>query len=514
MVGGVTAPARAWDDLVATATLGTERRPVGTDDLPPTLAQHADGLGTGGPERLLETAALAVTQRRAGLVPAPAAGPDPAAAPSPVRPAVPPAAAGRLRDLLAGDDPDLVATWLEVAAAAGLRVPEHLLPALLDHAAAAPGRGQLVAPVLDLPGAWLAAFRPRWTAAVADGAGDLVEPPDEDWWTHGTTRQRTAWLRHRHRSEPDVARAALGATWTSEPADVRVALLEALRPGLGDDDEAVVAPALTDRSRLVRELAAALLARLPGSAYVRTWRAHLEALGVAASLHAGVVPTPPAAPPGAPAPAPPAREHGDRLTAVVQGLAQVPAHAWDAVADPDGLVRLAGGVADGAGLLRAWAWSAARDRHVALARALVAAGVLTPQLLVHVPVGERVDLVVRALAADPRSATGLAHVCPAPWPPELSTAVLQAVAALPAAQGGAYQRTDLVRLLGRSADVGDPRWPEALRRLTLDGPAVVQRSAAHALRDLALRTEIHQEIHRPARAAGDTDRPVPGEAHP
>ncbi|MFD7946331.1 hypothetical protein ACFV5K_25865, partial [Streptomyces sp. NPDC059744] len=77
----------AWEELVTSALLGTDRRPL------------ASGAGP-GPIALLDAAALHTVRRRAGLRPAAAAA-RPGTAPADPRPPLPPAARRRLAQLRA-----------------------------------------------------------------------------------------------------------------------------------------------------------------------------------------------------------------------------------------------------------------------------------------------------------------------------------------------------------------------------------------------------------------------------
>ncbi|WP_034723140.1 DUF5691 domain-containing protein, partial [Intrasporangium chromatireducens] len=68
------------------------------------------------------------------------------------------------------------------------------------------------------------------------------------------------------RSSPASGRALVESTWDRDSAGARRAHLEALRVGLGPDDEELLERALDDRAASVREVASALLDALPGSA--------------------------------------------------------------------------------------------------------------------------------------------------------------------------------------------------------------------------------------------------------
>ncbi len=105
----------------------------------------------------------------------------------------------------------------------------------------------------------------------------LPEATDETWDRYGpATRQR--WLEARRREDPDAARALLEACFSRERAEVRVRLLQALATAPVPEDRPFLEGLAKDRSKRVRELAAELLARVPGTS------AHEGALGALREL--------------------------------------------------------------------------------------------------------------------------------------------------------------------------------------------------------------------------------------
>ncbi|MFF4827378.1 DUF5691 domain-containing protein [Streptomyces sp. NPDC001312] len=264
----------AWEELVTTALLGTDRR---------TLPGGAPGRTA--PVALLDAAAVQTVRRRAGLRPAPAARrPEPA--PEDPRPPLPAAAARRLAALLAdrpgaaggrrGTAPDLMELlpqWLAAANAHGYAPPPEALPALLD---AARGRTDLRPAALAFGGPralWLAGLNPDWRFALraAPSAG-AARSGSEDadrvrkLWEEGLFAERVALLASIRARTPAAARELLAGSWATERAEDRLMFLDSLRTGLGPDDEAFLEQALSDRSRNVRSTAAELLSALPGSA--------------------------------------------------------------------------------------------------------------------------------------------------------------------------------------------------------------------------------------------------------
>ncbi|MCQ8189216.1 DUF5691 domain-containing protein [Streptomyces sp. RCU064] len=260
--------------------LGTERR---TPPVAPRPGQDA-------PSALLDAAALSTVRRRAGLRPAPAR-PGPDRAPEDPRPALPTAARSRLALLLADrsapgrggsrsapDLAELLPQWLALANHHGYRVPDALLPALLDAARA---RTDLRAEALTLGGPralWLARLNPDWRFALRGAAGrasasppepsEAATAPDEEQrlWEEGLFAERVSLLATARHRDPAAGLALLSGTWSTERAEDRLMFLDSLRDDLSPSDEPFLEQALSDRSRNVRATAAELLSALPGSA--------------------------------------------------------------------------------------------------------------------------------------------------------------------------------------------------------------------------------------------------------
>ena len=211
---------------------------------------------------LLDHAALLTVARRGGRPPE-RAEPLPMAEPDPA-PAVSPAAGRRLARILGGEHPDLLAEWLSAVVTSGLRVPAHLLPALLDRARrvspADPELRRLAAEAGGSRARWLAGLNCDWKFVTA------FTLTGDDAWRLGDAGQRRRYLTALRGRDPDAARELIAADWNDAAAPERVMFLSVLADGLSLADEPLLEAALGDRGEDVRGWAAYLLASLPGSA--------------------------------------------------------------------------------------------------------------------------------------------------------------------------------------------------------------------------------------------------------
>jgi Family of unknown function (DUF5691) len=261
-----------WQDLVTASLIGTERAVVPRVEIPglPPARDAApdspfpefpvlDSTGADAAAVLLDRAAVLTAARRAGRQPGHAA-PPAAAGPDP-GPAVSPAAGRRLARMLGGEHQDLLAEWLAVAAARGLRAPAPLLPALLDRAVRPPpGTFRLRRLVAEVGGSrarWLAGLNPDWQFVLAGTPGD---------WRAATIAERRRYLTALRARDAGAARDLIAGGWDRAGQGERAMYLSVLAERPDPADEPLLEAALDDRAPEVRAEAASLLARLPGSA--------------------------------------------------------------------------------------------------------------------------------------------------------------------------------------------------------------------------------------------------------
>jgi hypothetical protein len=501
----------AWPELVATALVGTGRRPLGDD----VRAQVATALGADLPDGTPESAVLAAAgvlaaHRRAGWVPPTASASDPVVLPAAPdgRPVAPPTAVQLLELLLAGQvtvpggPGPLVADWLHRCLSSGRRPPPRTLPDLLAAATADPSLRGPVAAAGGARLAWLAAQQAAWGWAVGSvqpsraieggDSGDGAEARTRRWATGGRA-ERAALLADLRAVDPERSRALVEETWATEDARSRLAIVETYASGLSMADEPFLEAALDDRSKTVAATAASLLRQLPGSRLAARSAERLRPLvrvdgrlrkhlavelpdePDAAARRDGVVDK------GAP------RGLGPRAWWRHQLVAASPLTMWEDLLalEPSQVVRLV----DDADLLTALVTAARRQRDGRWAEALLAA---TPDatLLALLPPAAREGRILPLLAAcaDGHVATAVGAL-PPPWSPVTSEGI---VARLRATKTTAAVHQSAAVLAARLDPSVAPVVEAWLGALGDDDHARRQvRGVAHAL---SIRLTITQEL--------------------
>ena len=420
-----------WDELVAAALVGTARR------TPPGVCLPGIDV-TGEPEAVVLAGGAALgLYRQAGWRPPQDPEPLPPPGPAEDRPPCSVAAAERLDAILGGRFRPVLPEWLALVASAKRIVPPDRLPPLLDVATAAPSLRSLTLAVAGHRGRWLAAVNTAWAWA---GGGDTTA------WGTGSRAARRLLLAQTREVDPDAARALLESAWTTETGEDRAAFIGALATGLSMADEPFLEAALDDRRKEVRQAAAELLSRLPGSRLAQRMAERARALvgaDLAITLPAevdpamardGIVAKPPAG-------------TGVRAWWLQQVVSATPLDVWPPEVvehEPPPLLR------------RAWATATVRQGNVAWARALLARGAWAeePALLGALPHDEAqrvaAELVV-GVGLVPAVLDVLDH-CPPPWGTDPSRAVVARVAE--AAHQPGRPRGGAAALRARLGDLG------------------------------------------------------------
>jgi len=262
--------ASLWEQLVKTAFLGSERSPnLGNKHQDELLAGLVAQVKAENREAaLLSSAALVAVYERSGTVAESASESSLSACAADGAPRCGPGAAAYLRRILDGQFLFLLPEFVAAVQAAGKRVPEELLPNLLEAVKSSPTLAPVrhtLATVMGHRGQWLVALNPEWSFI-----GVPITPEE---WEVSTRADRVALLRQLRQANPEQAIALLEPTWKGDAPEDRVAFVSELEHGLSMKDEPFLENALDDRRKEVRQKAAELLMSLPESRLVeRMWQ--------------------------------------------------------------------------------------------------------------------------------------------------------------------------------------------------------------------------------------------------
>ncbi|MFI6787263.1 DUF5691 domain-containing protein [Nonomuraea sp. NPDC050383] len=476
----------SWDDLASTALVGTHRRPYQGD----LLADAAVEVARRRAGRRLALASEQTSGAGPDLVPSDETTPgtgadhlpprqevsgDGRVAPREEQAAVGGVAAGRLVRILGGEYERLLPEWLAAAAATGRRVPPYVLPELLERGRRDRSIRAHLGVLAGRRGRWLAGLNPAWAY--------LLEEPTGETWELGSPADRRAYVRRLRADDPGAARRLLESTWESETPDDRAEFVTVLAEELSIGDEPFLERVLDDRRREVRQQAANLLARLPGSALSRRMAGRARACftiagGVMrveppkecdrAMERDGVKVKPP-------------RGIGERAWWLQQVIARAPLEIWG----PDPAPLLALRIPDwDAEVKTAWVRAALLQHDPAWARAMFAWDPIA-DLLTVLPPGEQQVLAaafVREHDLDSQLIMVLGGVSP-DWREELATAVLAKIVKVAGTQP--WNLGELVKLAGERVA---PALAELAARYSTE-PAVQQVAAM-----LRFRADMMEEL--------------------
>lgn len=249
-----------WQDIVTTAVVGTERKPLQLTPSADPLGKLLSQLDSSDPESTLLSAAAAISlYQRAGQLPVK----DHQPLPQPCEPDDLPScslrAAQQLSLMLQGQHSEFLPEWLARAAKARKRVPEEYLPELLNKGQNTRQLRDAILPVLGKRGRWLAAQNSDWNYVGDENT--------EETWATGSTAARQLLLKRLRAEDPAQARERVAATWDKESVEERAAFIATFETGLSMADEPFLEAALDDRRKEVRQTAANLLAQLSESRF-------------------------------------------------------------------------------------------------------------------------------------------------------------------------------------------------------------------------------------------------------
>jgi Family of unknown function (DUF5691) len=255
----------AWETLVASALVGTNRQSPSIDLTHPALADYGTALPTqSATQQILSAAGLIAAYQAVGNSPSAATSPLLAPATANELPCCSPSTARHLSSILNESRYEpILPEFLQLLAQAGQTMPPDCLPLLLERGKRNKSLRSLITPMLGSRGQWLVRQNPEWEYALGGAISSLDLAQLPEIWATGTRSERLAALTQWRQIQPAEARQAVAASWKQDKADNRQAWLEVLETNLSLEDEEFLEVALFDRSEPVREQAANLLRQLP-----------------------------------------------------------------------------------------------------------------------------------------------------------------------------------------------------------------------------------------------------------
>ncbi|MEM1394054.1 MAG: DUF5691 domain-containing protein [Cyanobacteria bacterium P01_H01_bin.150] len=253
---------KIWQDLVKTAVVGTQRQKLKIVAQDNQLDEVLSGLDTNDKEAcLLSAAGTIYLYQKAGQSTAIDSQKSLSTCNLDDLPYCSQVSEQHLGMMLSGGYIGFLPEWLTLLAETKKVVSPKYLPELLKLGILQHHWRKYILPVLGKRGIWLAAQNPEWNYALAENADKI--------WKNGSLEARKKLLKELRQSDAEKGRRQLNNILSKEKAKERASLLETLEVSLSADDIKFLEEALEDRSKLVRDVAARLLAQIPESKLVQ-----------------------------------------------------------------------------------------------------------------------------------------------------------------------------------------------------------------------------------------------------
>ncbi|MEM6400236.1 MAG: DUF5691 domain-containing protein [Cyanobacteria bacterium P01_D01_bin.116] len=251
-----------WQDLVKTAVIGTQRQKLKIVSQDNQLDEVLSSLDTDDKEGcLLSAAGTIYLYQKAGQLAVIDNKKTLETCDLDDLPYCSQVSGQHLEIILSGGDTRALPEWLKLLAETKKVVSPKYLPELLALGKRNNHLRNDILPVLGKRGIWLAAQNPDWNYVRGENTDKI--------WKNGSLEAKKNLLKELRQSEPKKGREQLQNIWSKERAQERSILLEALEVSINLDDEPFLEDALDDRSKLVRDVAARLLAQIPESKLVK-----------------------------------------------------------------------------------------------------------------------------------------------------------------------------------------------------------------------------------------------------
>jgi hypothetical protein len=262
---------QTWDQIINTALLGTDKRPLAASDLPADLAEAAaliQNNTTDKEEQFLQMAALVFNYRQCGVLPLKKEGVTIAHAAVEEKPYCSALAMQTLKEILDSESNSLLQFWLQQCSAKGQVVTPDLVPLLLGIGVQQKKLQNFVVACCGKRGEWLSRFNPEWNFSTAT--------TNEELWQTGSPEQRKMVLEQLRKDDPTAARDWVQQTWAQEDANTKMEFLLLLAINSSAADIEFLESLSKEKSKKVKEIALWLLKQIPESPLVQQYQQVLQ----------------------------------------------------------------------------------------------------------------------------------------------------------------------------------------------------------------------------------------------
>ncbi|OQP65951.1 hypothetical protein A3860_15285 [Niastella vici] len=262
---------QTWDQIINTALLGTDKRPLAASDLPTELGEAAAVIQhhtTDKEEQFLQTAALVFNYRQCGVQPLKKEGVtiDKAAAEEKQYCSV--LAMHTLKDILDSESNSLLQFWLQQCNEKSRIVTPDLVPLLLDIGVQQKKLQNAVVACCGKRGEWLSRFNNEWNFSTAS--------TNEELWQTGSPEQRKMVLEQLRKDDAAAARGWVQQTWQQEDVNMKIELLLLLAINIGSADIEFLESLAKEKSKKVKDIAWWLLKQIPEAPLVQQYQQVLQ----------------------------------------------------------------------------------------------------------------------------------------------------------------------------------------------------------------------------------------------
>lgn len=245
-----------WKEITKVALIGTER-----GQLSPIVKVELEkyGIDTSAEpaEIVLKASALLSKMKRAGFQPTKNTNQLPLQAPPETKPLCSPKSVQHLHTVLGSSYKEALSEFLNTLESVGKRLPEEVLPDILEIGKKSPQEWDLLRQIIGERGEWLVRQNPEWQYILFD--------TNLEHWETGTKQERLALLRHWRKIDPIQALTLLKSTWKVESISDKVDFLNILSINLSEDDEAFLEQSLDAKRKEERQVAVKLLSKIKNS---------------------------------------------------------------------------------------------------------------------------------------------------------------------------------------------------------------------------------------------------------